>query len=138
MSPGVDNLFSRQATAGKIVAYYRKLLADSSTSPMMIEIAKRNLAQLEGGTYTIDWDRIARLYARQHKQVPRPALSEVMDKPDAIQETLLPQAQQTKEQSKQDIFDGFADAAEEHRKKREEKEKHNQAMNEAEDDGIPF
>lgn len=140
MSNGSHDLFEGQAAKGKMVAYYRKLLADKATTPFVLELAKRNLAQLEGGTYSIDWDRLERLYSGEEEQRPRPPLSEVMDKPDTVQDAAPPQAQHTKEKIREELFNGFADAAHEHRQQQIKREQHdpNRAMNEAEDDGIPF
>ena len=100
MSNGSGGLFADRPSDGKIIAYYRKLLANGSkSSPLMLEIAKQNLARIEGRKYAIDWERLDRIYVVEHPLPPRPPLSEVMDKPDSDQQLLPPETQQAKEKA---------------------------------------
>ncbi len=99
MNNGSGGLFADRASDGKIRAYYRKLLADSSTSPLMRELAKSNLAKLDGQAYSVDWERLNRIYVVEHPLPARPPLSEVMDKPDSDQQLLPPETQQPKEKA---------------------------------------
>jgi len=118
----------------QIAAYYQELLADSSTSAFMQEVARRNLSALEGETYSIDWQRIdVRPDDRPVKAQPS---EPVVNEPEVPE----PEVPEKKLTLREQLFGKIADIVHEGREQKQSLQEHNgnELMNEAGPDEIPF